>query len=105
MECGIRCMIWRDGGDLLQGLPNINSPSLSLSSIPLYLRLPMSLTQLSSSLYLRPPATAKSSAKPSGSGGEKWVFLPQLLPGPVREAQLSSSIPYNLVPKLERTSE
>jgi hypothetical protein len=41
-------------------------------------------------LYLCTTAIAQSSAKRIGSGGERWIFLPQLLSGPLCKAHLSS---------------
>jgi len=73
------------------GLPNRYPQSLSILLLPLYLRMPLvpcpSPSSLylppptfgspsPSSLYLRTPAVAQSSAKLSGSGGEKLIFTP-----------------------------
>jgi len=78
---------------LPQGLPNIYSLLLCPSMLPLYLRLPPLPSLSPSSLHLRTPAIAQSSAKLSGGGGggggEKRIFPSQLLPGPLGEAHLS----------------
>lgn len=62
---------------LPQGLPNIDSLSL-------YWHL--------SCLYLRTPAITQSSATMSGGVGEKRIIPSQLLPGPLCETDLSSSV-------------
>ena len=56
-----------------------------------------------SSLYLRTPAVAQSCAKLSGGGGEIRICPPQLIPCPLCEAHLFSSIWYNCIPNPKRT--
>jgi len=92
-----------DGSCRRRGLTNIYSWSPSLSPLSRNTRTPPSRGLYQSSLSLCTAAIAQSSAKLIGSGGEKRIFPPKLLPGPFCEAQLSSSIPYNYIPKPERT--
>ena len=67
MGCKI-CLPW--------GVPNIYSPSLRRSPLPLYLRPPMSRSPSPLSLYLCSPTKAQSSAKLQGSRGKKQIFPP-----------------------------
>jgi hypothetical protein len=62
--------------NLPQGHPNIYSQSLCPSPLRLVLHPPPLPSTSTSSLHLRTPAVAQSSAKLSGGGGEKQIFPP-----------------------------
>ena len=96
IECVIRCIMrWDtrcDASNLMRGLPNIYFLSLHPSPLPLYPHTPPSPSPSQSSLYLHTPGVPQSSANLSVGGGEKRIFPPQLLPGPVWEAHLFSLV-------------
>jgi len=113
IECVICCMIrwyemrWHDKMHAIYPrVSRIYTPHHSVLLRYLCISVhPPSPSPCPSSLNLRTPAVAQSSATLRGSGGEKRIFLQQLLPGPLCDAHISSSIRYNLIPKPKRTSE
>ena len=86
MRYKMRCKLSTPGSP--EYIPPV-TPSISATPDP---RTPPSPSPSPFFLYLRTPAIAQSSAKLSGGGGEKRIFLPQLFPGPLCKAHLSSSV-------------
>jgi len=66
-----------DASCLPRDLPNIYSPSLCSFLLPLYPGTPVLPSRSLSFLYLHTSSIDQSSAKLSGCGGEKQIFLPQ----------------------------
>jgi len=102
IECVILCMIkryemiWAELRVYIpQGLPKTSSPLPSPSLLPLYICPPPSPSPSLPSQYHRTPTVAQSSAKLSVAAGENQIFPPQLIPGPLCKAHLSSFVyPY-----------
>jgi hypothetical protein len=65
-----------DANYLPQGLPNIYSQEAWLSLLSMYFGTPAIAQAISVNPVSLPPTVALSSAKLSGGGGEKWIFLP-----------------------------
>jgi len=95
----IECVFWffdklsweRDDVDQPWGLPNIYSPLLCLSLLPLSLwSLPIDqFISVIAGLWYTP--CPRPSAKASGGGDVNQIFPPHLLPGSLFKAHLSSS--------------
>jgi len=98
IRCVIRWDMVQDASYLPQGPPNIYSHLHSPSPLLLHLCMPLSPSSSRLSWYLRTPAVAQSSARLSGSGGEKWIFPPQRVPLPKKQGYGKTVITFPSLP-------